>query len=71
MVREARKLGLGVMAGTMVSNSLGTAPGFMLGQLCDLVDLDSPTSLAEDVAPSVTYHDGAVFAGPEVWGARS
>lgn len=71
MVHEARKLGLGVMAGTMVSSSLGTAPGFVLGQLCDLVDLDGPTFLADDFAPSVTYCDGAVFAGPEVWGDRS
>lgn len=68
MVTEARRLGLGVMVGTMVCSSLGTAPGFVLGQVCDLVDLDGPTFLARDVSPSVSYRDGMLFAGPEVWG---
>lgn len=69
MAAEARRLGLGVMVGTMVGTSLATAPGFVLGQLCDLVDLDGPTFLAEDRQPSVRYEDGELFAGPEVWGA--
>jgi L-alanine-DL-glutamate epimerase-like enolase superfamily enzyme len=68
MAAEARRLGLGVMVGTMVCSSLGTAPGFVLGQVCDLVDLDGPTFLANDVSPSVSYRDGMLFAGPEVWG---
>ena len=69
MVAEARRLGLGVMVGTMVGTSLATAPGFVLGQLCDLVDLDGSTFLAQDRTPSVTYRDGTLFAGPDVWGA--
>lgn len=69
MAAEARRLGLGVMVGTMVCTSLGTAPGFVLGQLADLVDLDGPTFLAHDVGPPVTYRDGLLFAGPEVWGS--
>jgi L-Ala-D/L-Glu epimerase len=68
MAAEARRLGLGVMVGTMVGTSLATAPGFVLGQLCDLVDLDGPTFLAADRTPSVEYRDGTVWAGPEVWG---
>ena len=68
MVAEARRLGLGVMVGTMVGTSLATAPGFVLGQVCDLVDLDGPTFLTTDVSPSVEYRDGTVWAGPEVWG---
>lgn len=68
MAAEARRLGLGVMVGTMVGTSLATAPGFVLGQLCDLVDLDGPTFLASDRTPSVEYRDGNVWAGPEVWG---
>ena len=71
MVAEARRLGLGVMVGTMVGTSLATAPGFVLGQLADLVDLDGPTFLAQDRTPSVVYADGMLFAGPEVWGAGS
>ena len=68
MAAEARRLGLGVMVGTMVGTSLATAPGFVLGQLCELVDLDGPTFLAHDRTPSVTYRDGALFCAPEVWG---
>ena len=54
--------GLGVMVGTMVGTSLATAPGFVLGQVADLVDLDGPTFLAEDRRPSVTYRDGTLYA---------
>ncbi|QYE36337.1 dipeptide epimerase [Polymorphobacter sp. PAMC 29334] len=69
MAAEARRLGLGVMVGTMVGTSLATAPGFVLGQVCDLVDLDGPTFLAADPAPCVVYADGTVWSGPEVWGS--
>ena len=70
MATEARRLGLGVMVGTMVGTSLATAPGFVLGQLADLVDLDGPTFLVEDRKPSVDYEDGTVFASDRVWGSR-
>jgi hypothetical protein len=53
----------------MVGTSLAMAPGFVLGQLCDLVDLDGPIFLAQDRTPSVDYRDGDVWVGPEVWGA--
>lgn len=69
MAAEARAYGLGVMVGTMVGTSLATAPGFVLGQVADLVDLDGPTFLAQDRTPAVTYRDGMLFASPEVWGA--
>ncbi|HTG39018.1 dipeptide epimerase [Sphingomonas sp.] len=69
MAAEARRLGLGVMVGTMIGTSLATAPGFVLGQIADLVDLDGPTFLAADRTPSVVYENGNLFAGPEVWGS--
>lgn len=69
MAAEARRLGLGVMVGTMPATSLGTAPGFVLGQICDLVDLDGPTFNGEELQPSVVYENGTVFAGPAVWGS--
>ncbi len=68
MAAEARRLGLGVMVGTMVGTSLSTAPGFVLGQVADLVDLDGPTFLARDREPGVTYKDGELWSAPEVWG---
>ena len=69
MAAEARRLGMGVMVGTMVGTSLATAPAFLLGQICDLVDLDGPTFLAQDRVPSVQYEGGKLWAGREVWGA--
>lgn len=69
MATEARARGLGVMVGNMVGTSLAMAPGFVLGQGCDVVDLDGPTFLAQDRTPSVVYTDGEIWAGPEVWGA--
>jgi len=68
IARRARELGLQVMVGNMVSTSLGTAAGYVLGQLCDVVDLDGPTFLADDPAPRVVYHDGYIHCGPQVWG---
>ena len=69
MAAEARRLGLGVMVGCMVGTSLAMAPAFLLGQVCDLVDLDGPTFLAADCTPAVTYRDGDIWSGPEVWGS--
>ncbi len=71
MVAEARRLGLDVMVGNMVGTSLAMAPGFVLGQLCDIVDLDGPTFLASDRNPGVEYVNGNVWAGPAIWGAGS
>ena len=69
MAAEARRLGLGVMVGTMIGTSLSTAPAFLLAQVCDLVDLDGPTFLKADREPSVRYESGELWCGPEVWGA--
>lgn len=69
MAEAAREIGLGVMVGTMMCTSIGTATGFVLGQVCDLVDLDGPTFLTQDRTPSVSYEGGMLFAGSEVWGS--
>jgi L-alanine-DL-glutamate epimerase-like enolase superfamily enzyme len=71
MAAEARRLGLGVMVGNMGGSSLAMGPGFVLGQECDIVDLDGPTFLANDHVPGVDYVDGHVWAGPAVWGVGS
>ena len=69
MAHEARRLGLQVMVGNMVGTSLAMAPAFVLGQLCDVVDLDGPMFLAQDRTPGMTYADGAAWSGDNVWGA--
>lgn len=69
MAQRARELGLKVMVGNMVGSSLAMAPAFVLGQLCDFLDLDGPTFLAADRAPTIVYKDGTVWCPEEIWGA--
>lgn len=68
MAQRARALGLGVMVGNMTGTSLAMAPAFVLGQICDICDLDGAIFLAEDRTPAVQYHDGQVFLPEAFWG---
>ena len=68
MARRARELGLGLMVGNMAGTSWAMAPAFVVGQLCDVVDLDGPVALRGDRTPSVQYRDGKIFCGDDVWG---
>lgn len=69
MAEEARQLGLGVMVGNMGGSSLAMGPSFVLGQCCDIVDLDGPIFLLNDREPGVDYVHGNVWASAAVWGA--
>ena len=69
MVSAARELGLGVMVGNMISSSLAMAPAFLVGQLCDVVDIDGPIFLSQDRVPGVEYRGGAAWCPETVWGA--
>jgi hypothetical protein len=44
------------------------APSFVVGQLCDVVDLDGPTFLRRDRVPAVTYLQGMIWVDEAVWG---
>ena len=68
IAQRARELGLRVMVGNMVGTSLAMAPAFLLGQYCDIVDLDGPTFLVNDRVPSVVYSDGYIDCPASVWG---
>jgi L-alanine-DL-glutamate epimerase-like enolase superfamily enzyme len=68
LARMARNMGLGVMVGNMVGTSLAMAPAFIVGQLCDIVDLDGPALLATDRFHRVVYADGYINCPPAVWG---
>ena len=70
IAEEARRQGLGVMVGNMVGTSLAMAPAFIVGQHCDVVDLDGPTFLTEDRKPSCEYRDGTIWCPEDVWGSR-
>lgn len=71
MARRARELGKRVMVGNMAGTSLAAAPAFVLGQYCDVVDLDGPVFLVRDRVPSVRYEDGLIHCGDEVWGPKT
>jgi len=68
MAQRARELGKRVMVGNMVGTSLAMAPAFLLGQFCDIVDLDGPLFLDHDRKPGVVYADGHVDCPANVWG---
>lgn len=68
IARQARLLGLDVMVGNMMGTSLSMAPSYLVGQLCDIVDLDGPTFLARDRRPGVEYRGGMIHCPPEIWG---
>lgn len=68
IARHARVLGLDIMVGNMMGSSLSMAPSYLLGQLCDIVDLDGPTFLAEDRQPSVRYSQGKIECSDNIWG---
>lgn len=71
IARQCRELGLQVMVGNMMGSSLSMAPSLVVGQLCDVVDLDGPTFLASDRPGAVRYSGGTVAAGQGGWGLLS
>lgn len=68
MLVEVERLGLKAMVGNMFGTSLAMGPAFLVGQACDVVDLDGPMGLVDDRAPAVRYDGGFVWCAPEAWG---
>jgi len=68
MAKAARSLGLRVMAGCMGGTSLAMAPAFLLGQLCDVVDLDGPVFIRRDREMAASYADGHLQIPEGLWG---
>jgi L-alanine-DL-glutamate epimerase-like enolase superfamily enzyme len=71
IAHEARELGFKLMVGNMGGSSLAMAPSFVVGQLCDVVDLDGPVNLLADYLPSVEYQDGRIWCPESLWGGPS
>jgi L-Ala-D/L-Glu epimerase len=68
-MREARRLGFGVMVGCMVGTSLAMAPAVLLAQYADLVDLDGPLLLKRDRPRGLVYASSTVSPpSPALWG---
>lgn len=70
MAEKARALGMKVMVGNMVGTSWAMAPGYVLGQHCDIVDLDGALFLTCDRTPAATYADGRIQCADDVWGGK-
>jgi hypothetical protein len=43
----------------------------VLGQLCEIVDLDGPLLLRTDRPQTVTYANGSIFSPEMLWGSAS
>jgi L-Ala-D/L-Glu epimerase len=69
MARAARLLGKRLMVGNMGGSTLAMAPAFVLGQLCEIVDLDGPYGLADDPLATQIYSEGMIFVAESIWGA--
>ena len=61
MAAKARALGLGVLAGCMVSSSLSIAPHLWVAALADACDLDGPWWLAQDRPGGCRIIDGVIY----------
>src|SRR5579863_5137867 len=69
LARDARALGLQVMVGCMAGTSLAMAPGMVVGQLAEFVDLDGPLLHREDREHGIEYHRGLMgLPSPALWG---
>ncbi|MEX1202688.1 MAG: dipeptide epimerase [Ferruginibacter sp.] len=61
MIAAARKLSLQVMMGCMNESSVGTAAIAQLAPLLDMVDMDGPLLLAQDIARGVGFEAGKII----------
>jgi len=66
---EAKRRGLRIIVGGVISTSLGIAPALLVAQQADIVDLDGPLRLALDRGTGLRY-DGSTIcpADPKLWG---
>jgi L-alanine-DL-glutamate epimerase-like enolase superfamily enzyme len=69
LAESARNMGFRLMVGCMGGSSLAMAPGFVLAQQCDFVDLDGPLLQSEDWPGGFRYLNGEIAAtDPTFWG---
>ncbi|WP_229238332.1 dipeptide epimerase [Dyella amyloliquefaciens] len=71
LARRARELGFKLMVGNMGGTSWSMAPGFVVGALCMVVDLDGPQFLVSDRAQAARYEDGRIWCSEKVWGGAT
>ena len=69
LAKEAKRRGLRIMVGGVISTSLGIAPALLVAQQAEIVDLDGPLRLALDRGVGLRY-DGSTICPPDpkLWG---
>jgi L-Ala-D/L-Glu epimerase len=69
LAKEAKRRGLRIMVGGVISTSLGIAPALLVAQQAEIVDLDGPLRLALDRGAGLRY-DGSTIRPPDpkLWG---
>jgi L-alanine-DL-glutamate epimerase-like enolase superfamily enzyme len=72
LAEEAKRRGLRIMVGGVISTSLGIAPALLVAQQAEIVDLDGPLRLAFDRGAGLQY-DGSTMrpSDPNLWGGAS
>jgi L-Ala-D/L-Glu epimerase len=72
LAAEAKRRGLQIMVGGVISTSLGIAPALLVAQQAEIVDLDGPLRLALDRGAGLKY-DGSTIRPPDpkLWGGPS
>lgn len=69
LARLAKEKGMKLMVGCMGGSSLSMAPAFVVGQLCDAIDLDGPLLIKSDVPDAIHYDGNRMFAPKaRLWG---
>jgi L-alanine-DL-glutamate epimerase-like enolase superfamily enzyme len=70
LMGAARRRGLGVMTGCMISSSLSIAPALAIAAGSDFVDVDGPLWLADDRPGGVVCQGGMLWLeNPAFWGS--
>jgi L-alanine-DL-glutamate epimerase-like enolase superfamily enzyme len=64
LAHAALDQGFSLMVGNMCGSSLAMAPGYVIAQLCEFVDLDGPLLQSGDVSPSLQYCEGFIRPPP-------
>ena len=69
LVDAACAAGFRIMVGCMAGTSLAMAPGMVVAQRAEFVDLDGPLLHARDRVPGIEYRNGLMQVPPrELWG---
>ena len=69
LAEEAKRRGLRIMVGGVISTSLGIAPALLVAQQAEIVDLDGPLRLALDRGAGLRYDGSTILpADAKLWG---